>query len=286
MPLQVGLKVPELPEVETVRRGLDSRLPGKRIVFVEVLRPDSIGHPTARQFCRLLPGHLFASVARRGKYLLASFDNGAGLAVHLRMSGRLLVAEPGTPAGSHLRVRMRLDDGLELRFEDMRVFGRLWYVPYGRAFEEVIPGLAELGPEPLAGFAGRHLKEAFRNRRQAVKSALLDQTLVSGIGNIYADESLFEAGIHPAKSACELKAAELNCLAEKIRLVLSRAIELGGSSIRDYRDSYGVNGSYQHQSLVYGRAGQPCRRCGRKVEKVKLSGRSTHFCPHCQPPGG
>lgn len=275
--------MPELPEVETVRRGLAIQLPGDKIVGVEVLRPDSIAHPSAREFSRLLPGHKFEELSRRGKYLLLYLDKGAGLACHLRMSGRLLLVERKRSADRHLRVRIKLESGRELHFEDMRVFGRLWYVPPSKTFEEVVSGLRELGVEPLENLSASHLQEAFKNRNQAIKSSLLDQTVIAGIGNIYADESLFEAGINPLRSARDLALDELQALTEKIRIVLGRAIEAGGSSIKDYTDSAGVNGSYQDESLVYGRVGQPCRRCATAIERVRLIGRSTHFCRQCQP---
>jgi formamidopyrimidine-DNA glycosylase len=275
--------MPELPEVETVRRGLARALPGEEIVSVKVLRPQSIEYPTAEQFSKLLPGHKFGEINRRGKYLLLSLDHEAGLAVHLRMSGRLLVTEQRRKPEQHLRVKIKLSGGKELRFEDMRVFGRLWYVPAGKQFHEIIPGLADLGVEPLENLTAAYLKEAFDRKTQAIKSALLDQTIIAGIGNIYADEALFEAGINPLRSAQDLTSPELEQLVDRIRLVLARAIELGGSSIKDYRDASGVNGSYQHEALVYGRTGEPCRRCESTIERVKLVGRSTHFCKLCQP---
>lgn len=275
--------MPELPEVETVRRGLERQLPGQSVTSVEVLRTDSIAYPAPRKFAELLVGHKFQKLVRRGKYLLIQLDENAGLAVHLRMSGRLLLVDRKVKAGPHLRVRIGISDGRELRFEDMRVFGRLWYVPAGCPFDEVVSGLKELGLEPLEMLSAGHLKEAFANRTQAIKSSLLDQTVIAGIGNIYADESLFEAGINPLRSARDLSLNELDRLTEKIKIVLQRAIDLGGSSIKDYTDSSGVNGSYQHSSLVYGRAGQPCRVCSTAIERIRLVGRSTHYCKQCQP---
>lgn len=275
--------MPELPEVETVRRGLERQLPGQSVTSVEVLRTDSIAYPAPQQFSKLLVGHKIQKLVRRGKYLLLQLDRDAGLAVHLRMSGRLLLVDRKVKAGAHLRVRIGISGGRELRFEDMRVFGRLWYVPSGCQFDEVVSGLKELGVEPLEMLSAGHLKEAFANRTQAIKSSLLDQTVIAGIGNIYADESLFEAGINPLRSARDLSLDELDRLAEKIKIVLERAIELGGSSIKDYTDSSGVNGRYQHSSLVYGRAGQPCRVCSTAIERIRLVGRSTHFCTQCQP---
>ena len=274
--------MPELPEVETVRQGLLLALPGEVVSKVDVLRKDSIGHPTAEQFARLLPGHSFEDVERRGKYLLMKLSGGAGLAVHLRMSGRLLLMKKGTRATKFLRVRIKLKSGLELGFEDMRVFGRLWFVPADSTFEEIIPGLAELGVEPLPDLAGSSLIKLFRKKTQAVKSALLDQRLIAGIGNIYADESLFLARIHPQSKAGSITREQADRLADQIKLVLAKAITLGGSSVRDYTDSRGVNGNYQNDAGVYGRTGQPCRVCGAAIKRIKLAGRSTHFCPKCQ----
>jgi formamidopyrimidine-DNA glycosylase len=274
--------VPELPEVETVRRGLINSLVGQKIAGVEVLRPQSIGSPLSADFEQSLLGHSVVDVSRRGKYLLIHLDRGAHLGVHLRMSGRLLVTSPDQPLGPHVRVRIFLDQ-LELRFEDMRVFGRLWYVPQGKAIEAVITGLQHLGPEPLDNFSGKDLADRLKKRTQPIKTTLLDQGVVAGIGNIYADESLFGANINPLRPAQSLTLAELDTLTTVIQSTLSRAIALGGSTLRDYTDSRGVNGNYQEEAWVYARKGAPCRVCGTLVERIRLAGRSTHFCPHCQP---
>jgi formamidopyrimidine-DNA glycosylase len=274
--------VPELPEVETVRRGLIAALVGQKIAGVDVLRPQSIGFPLPADFEQSLLGHSVVDVSRKGKYLLIHLDRGAYLGVHLRMSGRLLVTGPEQPLGPHVRVRIFLDQ-LELRFEDMRVFGRLWYVPQGKAVETVITGLQNLGPEPLDSFSGKDLADRLKRRTQPIKTALLDQGVVAGIGNIYADESLFRANINPLRPAQSLTLAELDTLTTVIQSTLSRAIALGGSTLRDYTDSRGVNGNYQEEAWVYARKGAPCRICGTPVERIRLAGRSTHFCPHCQP---
>jgi formamidopyrimidine-DNA glycosylase len=274
--------VPELPEVETVRRGLIASLVGQKIAGVEVLRPQSIGFPLSSDFEQSLLGHSVIDISRRGKYLLIHLDRGAHLGVHLRMSGRLLVTGPEQPLGRHVRVRIFLDQ-LELRFEDMRVFGRLWYVPQGKEVETVITGLRHLGPEPLNNFFGKDLADRLKKRTQPIKTALLDQGVVAGIGNIYADESLFGANINPLRPAQSLTLAELDTLTTVIQSTLSRAIALGGSTLRDYTDSHGVNGNYQEEAWVYARKGAPCRVCGTPVERIRLAGRSTHFCPHCQP---
>lgn len=275
--------MPELPEVETVRRGLFTALVGQKIVEVEELRPQSIGFPTPADFEQSLRGHAVLDVSRRGKYLLIHLDRGAHLGVHLRMSGRLLVTLPEQPLGNHVRVRIFLDQGLELRFEDMRVFGRLWYVPPGKAAEDIITGLKHLGPEPLDNFSGKDLADRLKKRTQPIKTSLLDQRVVAGIGNIYADESLFGARINPLRPAQSLTLKELDTLATVIQSTLRRAIALGGSTLRDYTDSRGINGNYQEEAWVYARKGAPCRVCGTLVERIRLAGRSTHFCPRCQP---
>jgi len=275
--------MPELPEVETVCRGLHRRIVGETVKSVDVLRVDSIGYPAPAQFAKKMIGHTFRSVGRRGKYILAQLDGGAGFACHLRMSGRLLFVDKKRPADRFLRVRIKFESGNELHFEDMRVFGRLWYVPPKKTFEEVIPTLAELGLEPLEGLSGQHLKEVFAGRRGPIKNALLDQSVIAGVGNIYADESLFLSNIHPLRRACDLKRKELDKLVDVIRTVLERAIELGGSTLRDYASAEGVNGNYQHDSWVYGRTAKECRVCKTPIERVKIGGRSSHFCTKCQP---
>jgi formamidopyrimidine-DNA glycosylase len=275
--------LPELPEVETVCRGLQLQLPGAMVSEVEVLRDDSIGYPSVEEFIDQLPGHKFESVVRRGKYILINLDRGAGLACHLRMSGRLLVMKDLKQVGRFLRVRIGLKDGRELRFEDMRVFGRLWYVPPGKTFIDVIPTLAELGVEPLDEMSCVLLESLFDGKKQPIKSALLDQRLIAGIGNIYADESLYQAGINPLRPAGTVKKVELEKLAGEIQKVLKRAIKHRGSTLSDYTDSEGVNGNYQNKAGVYGREGLACRTCQSAIERVKIAGRSSHFCLNCQP---
>lgn len=278
--------MPELPEVETVRRGLEPRLRKRCVTKVEVLRPASIDYPSPAQFARNLRGRSFNTIDRRGKYLLFNLDNGAKLGAHLRMSGRLLVVssdQQNVAREEHVRVKMHLDDGKLLLFEDMRVFGRLWLIPANTPVEDVVPALQELGVEPLSDELNvAYLKGALARKSQAIKSALLDQTIIAGIGNIYADESLHLAGISPLRGAGNLTGRQLEALVVRIKEVLERAIEKRGSSLRNYTDSDGVNGNYQSAAYVYGRTGQECRQCGSTIVRVKLGGRSTHYCPRCQ----
>lgn len=274
--------MPELPEVETVRRGLLKHLPGREITRVKVWREDSIGSPDAGRFARSLTGKRFKNIDRRGKYLLFQLEPASGLVVHLRMSGRLLLIPPKGKKPEHLRIEMSLDNGQSLLFDDMRVFGRIWYVPPSERFEEVVTSLAMLGPEPLESLKAEYLQESLRKKTQSIKAALLDQTIVAGIGNIYADESLHHAHINPNRPAQTLSLMELEDLVEAVRQVLSNAITLGGSTLRNYTDSSGTNGNYQHAAFVYGRYGQPCRNCQTPIMRVRLAGRSSHFCPKCQ----
>lgn len=274
--------MPELPEVETVRLGLEKFLVGDSFVSVEVLRKDSVGYPAVKDFVKGLTGRSVVAAKRRGKYLLIELDSNAGLGVHLRMSGRLIVADKKHREAQFLRVLIKLKSGRELRFEDMRVFGRMWYVPPGEDFLAVIPALQELGPEPLDGLSPDYLVAAFKNKKQAIKTALLDQTIIAGLGNIYADEVLFQTGIHPLSLAGSVTDKEAANLVVAIEKTLRKAIKHGGTTLRDYANSEGVNGNYQHQSWVYGREDEPCRVCGTEIERMKLAGRSAHFCGQCQ----
>jgi len=277
--------VPELPEVETLRRDLLACLPGQQVVRVEVLREDSIGFPRpAATFAEAMVGQRFTDHSeRRGKYLLLHLQAGAVLGVHLRMSGRLLFRASDHPREPHLRVCFALASGHELRFEDMRVFGRLWLVPVGVPVAQVVSGLAQLGPEPFDPlFDADYLARRFRGRTQPLKSALLDQNLVAGIGNIYADEALFCSGLHPLTPVERLSGQQLVRLRDAIVQVLEDGIERRGSSLRNYTDAQGVNGQYAGNAWVYGRRGAPCRRCRTAIERLRLAGRSTHFCPSCQ----
>lgn len=274
--------MPELPEVETIRRGLQKQLAEATIKSIRVLRLDSVAYPSVHDFVRLLKGRSFFSVERRGKYLILRLSEDTGMVAHLRMSGRLLVMSAVDQEPGHVRVRLNLADGRKLVFDDTRVFGRLWCVPPGESCEDVVPSLKQLGPEPLGGLNPDYLQVSFSGKIQCIKTALLDQTIVAGIGNIYADESLHRARINPARAAGDLSRAELQRLSKEIVFVLASAIELGGSTLRDYTDANGVNGNYQREALVYGREDKPCRNCKCKIQKIKIAGRSTHFCPRCQ----
>lgn len=276
--------MPELPEVETVRQDLQSLTLGSAVLKVEVLLPRTIAYPEVASFQQGLIGACFTVWQRRGKYLLGSLNSGASLVVHLRMTGQMLWLKGSTPLSAHTRVRLSLEGGWDLRFVDQRTFGQMWLVPAGVASEQVIPTLQRLGPEPFSpAFSNEYLQAALERSKRPIKTALLDQTLVAGVGNIYADEALFLSGIHPTTPAFQLSSTVIARLRETLVRVLQAGLAQRGTTWRDYRDLNGLNGNYQGQAWVYGRAGDPCRVCGTPIQRLKLAGRSAHFCPHCQP---
>ncbi|NEP46050.1 MAG: DNA-formamidopyrimidine glycosylase, partial [Okeania sp. SIO2H7] len=205
------------------------------------------------------------------------------LGVHLRMTGQLLWMDHHEPIQKHCRVRLVFPDGKELRFVDQRTFGRMWWVPPGKAQEEIISGLQRLGPEPLSSaFSLSYFRQALKRRHKPIKNALLDQGIVAGIGNIYADESLFMSRIRPTTFCDQISDRHLKTLHASIIEVLEASIMKGGTTFSDFRDIKGINGNYGQVAWVYGRTGERCKACERPIERIKLAGRSTHFCPHCQ----
>lgn len=260
---------------------------------VEVLRSRAIVAPAgdSEGFAAALAGCRPGPWRRRGKYLLADLhrhDLPAGvLGCHLRMTGQFRWLGPDAPPPcSHTRVRfLGRQDGQprELRFVDLRSFGTLWFVPAGIAEESVITGLARLGPEPLGpGFTAEHLRRRLKGSVRPIKSALLDQGLVAGVGNIYADEALFLAGIRPQTPAGRLRPEALERLRTELVAVLEASIGAGGTTFSDFRDLTGTNGNYGGAAWVYRRGGMPCRRCGTLLRRDRLGGRSSHWCPTCQ----
>jgi formamidopyrimidine-DNA glycosylase len=281
--------LPELPEVEVVRRGLDRWVTGRTIATVDVLHPRAVRRHDAgsADLSARLIGRTVRAASRRGKYLWLPLEPGGdALVAHLGMSGQLLLQPPAAPDETHLRVRLTFTDGgRELRFVDQRTFG-------GLAVEELVEddrgghvpsSVAHIARDPLdPDFDDAAFVAALRRRRTGLKRALLDQSLVSGIGNIYADEALFLAGIRPRRQAARLNRAELTRLRAALIKVLRQAIKLGGSSVSDYVDADGVRGFFQLRHKVYQRTGQPCLVCGTPIQRITLAGRSTHFCPNCQ----
>jgi formamidopyrimidine-DNA glycosylase len=282
--------MPELPEVETIARGVDQRLRGDRIVevwFSSHTQP--FKSPPAEQAAGL-EGKAILGVHRVGKHIVCELADAPGeipsagpsarpsaeWIVHLGMTGRLLVTTPDGPVAPHTHARLTLASGREMRFVDPRRFGRLEYRPLASA-----QAFAGPGTEPTT-IALDDFARLFRGRKLAIKAALLNQTLLHGVGNIYADESLFRAGIRPRRMAGRIKRAELARLHAALQQVLQHAIALGGSSVSDYVDANGVRGFFQLEHRVYMRTGQPCLVCGTPIRRILLAGRGTHFCPVCQ----
>lgn len=273
--------MPELPEVETIRRQLEPNLQGRTIVDVSVPDRLIIAPATLKEFVKDIIGKKLISVGRRGKYLLLQLESGQVLVLHLRMTGRLTqVTEPISSVDRrHLRLILKLDDGNTVVFHDMRRFGKAFIL----AAEHATAYWQRLGPEPLdRSFNKARLKQILKARNRPIKSLLLDQQLIAGIGNIYADESLARAGINPLRSADSLNDEEIKRLAGAIKLTLRRAILLEGSSIDTYRTTRGNKGRFQETFRVHRRGGEPCHSCGSLIKKIKVGGRGTYFCPHCQ----
>jgi len=272
--------MPELPEVETIVRDLEPELQGRTIVAADVRSERSLAGHTAEEFARGVLGQRIGEVRRRAKYILVHFENGEYLVVHLAMTGGLMVRTELDPNDRHLRIAFRLDDGKWLLFRDLRRFGRLRLLG-----AEGVRSLDErLGPEPLdAQFTWAELHARLAIRRLPVKAALLDQALLAGLGNIYADEALFRAMINPQRPANSLNKAETVRLHAAIIAVLREAIEGRGTSFSDYRDGHGRRGKHLEALRVYRRTGLPCSRCGEPIQRLVIGGRSTHFCPRCQP---
>ena len=280
--------MPELPEVETVRRGLELQVVGFEIARVEVLRARAIASPPLPElFCSALEGCRVKAWLRRGKYLMAQLErdnsDGGYWGVHLRMTGQFLwMSQPQEPC-RHTRVRFWNLQEQELRFVDTRSFGEMWWVPPGEGPETVMTGLQKLGPEPFSpAFNPTYLAERLAGSKRPIKTALLDQGLVAGVGNIYADESLFMSRISPHTPCNRLRPQQLERLHAAVVEVLTTSIGAGGTTFSDFRDLTGTNGNYGHAAWVYRRSGEPCRVCGSPIQRDKLSGRSSHWCPNCQ----
>ena len=280
--------MPELPEVETVRRGLQQQTTGFSIARLQVHRARAIAAPRhdPEAFAAALQGRTVAHWQRRGKYLIAQLDQGHW-GVHLRMTGQFLWLEAERsqqhPPCRHTRVQLWDPQGRELRFIDTRSFAEMWWVPPEQPLEGVITGLQRLGPEPFdPAVDGRYFKRLLKTSKRPIKTALLDQALVAGVGNIYADESLFAAGIRPATPCNRISTARFESLHQALVTVLEQSIGAGGTTFSDFRDLTGTNGNYGGMAWVYRRGGQPCRRCGDRIQRTTLGGRSSHWCPSCQ----
>ena len=273
--------MPELPEVETIVADLRPHLVGRRIVSCDLRFPSIVRHPEPEAFIDAVAGMSIISARRRGKYILLDFGNDLMLVVHLGMTGQLRLVNPDTPIAKHTHAIFMLDDGRHLRYRDPRRFGRLLLgTEQSLVLSKKLP---RLGPEPIdPEFAPEELYRRLRKRRSALKAFLLDQAALAGIGNIYADESLHRARLRPDRLAGSLSRKSATRLHESLRLSLLMAIENRGSSVDTYRDAWGEIGGQQEKLLVYGRAGEPCFTCGRPLSLVRIAGRSSVFCRHCQ----
>ncbi len=272
--------MPELPEVETVRRTLEPHLLGRRVREIYIYLERIVKKPEVAEFRRLLVNRTIETVDRRGKYLLLRLEGNYTWVIHLRMTGQLIHTGERLE-DRHLRLAFLLDDGTWLNFIDMRTFGSMYLLPGDRLDE--IRGLKTMGPEPLSSdFFPADFHARLSGSSRPVKTVLLDQTVVAGLGNIYADEALFLAGIHPARRASFLSENEAERLYRAVIDVLRQGIKNRGTTFRDYVDGAGKSGSNQFSLSVYNRSGQACLRCGGEIEKIRLGGRGTSFCPRCQ----
>ncbi len=272
--------MPELPEIETIRRGLDPLITGRRILGVEV-RERRLREPVLPAEMRRLRGASVTAVRRRSKYLLLDTSAGLTLLVHLGMTGQIWVADPGRPRRPHEHVVIALDDGREIRFADTRRFGLLRVLRSDRLERD--PRLRGLGPEPLdGGIDGGSLFRVTRGRRQPVKNFLMDARSIAGVGNIYACEALHRAGLNPRRPVRRIGRAGWERLVAALRQVLGEAIRAGGTTLRDFLNAEGDVGYFAFSLRVYDRAGKPCGRCGASIRRVVQAGRGTFYCPRCQ----
>ena len=273
--------MPELPEVETVRRVLEPQLAGAVIDSLCIREPKVIAHPDDEAFKESANGRRIETLSRRGKFLIATLDDGSRIAVHLRMTGCLLITPSGYPEEKHTHIAFRLADGRELRFSDTRRFGRLWLIRKDE--EDSFTGISRLGPEPDDPIiSGEYLSKKLGGKRKAIKECLLDQAVVAGIGNIYSDEILFRAKIAPGTEAIGITKEEWAALASIIPECLSFFVEKNAISLEDHARTKGREYRNTPYLQVYGHAGEPCPVCGTELAKAVIGGRSSVYCPSCQ----
>ncbi|MBO0461969.1 MULTISPECIES: DNA-formamidopyrimidine glycosylase [Enterococcus] len=272
--------MPELPEVETVRKGLEKLVKNKKIKNVQVLWPRIIEQPEVPIFEATLVGETIEAIGRRGKFLIFHLSH-YDMISHLRMEGKYQYVENDEPIDKHTHVIFSFEDGSQLRYHDVRKFGRMTIVEKGAS--NTYKGILKLGPEPLPDlFLLKDFTLGLQKSHKAIKPLLLDQKLVTGLGNIYVDEALWEAKIHPEQPADSLRPKEIKLLRQAIIDVLSRAVEAGGTTIRSYLNALGESGSFQVALHVYGQTGELCVRCQTPIVKTKVAQRGTHYCPTCQ----
>ncbi|MBP2663257.1 MAG: mutM 2 [Firmicutes bacterium] len=273
--------MPEMPEVETIRRTLADKVEGRKIIRVDIGLPRLVKWPTAPEFQAILTDRTIRNLARRGKYLLFYLDNNFVLVVHLRMTGRLCYITPETKQDKFTHILFNLDNGDTLLYADTRTLGTLYLMPEEELWR--IAGLSSMGPEPLsAEFTVEYFTDMLSKRQAKIKSVLLNQKLVGGLGNIYVDEALAIACIDPERIAKSLTTQEVRYLHQAVNQVIADGIAHGGTTFRDYRDGVGQSGSHQRYLQVYGRTNEPCQRCGGLIARKEVAGRGTHYCPNCQ----
>ncbi len=279
--------MPELPEVETVRRGLNQLTLNQQITGGDVLLHRTVAYPdSVEKFIEGISKTNITTWRRYGKYLLANLSpvsSPSYLGVHLRMTGQLLWLHRSEPLHKHTRVRIFFENSFELRFVDQRTFGQMWWVPPDFEVENIITGLAKLAADPFSDeFTVAYLADKLKHSRRPIKTALLDQSIIAGLGNIYADEALFLSGIRPETLCTDLNRGQIEKLHPAIIEVLTKSIEAGGTTFSNFLNVSGVNGNYGGSAWVYNRAAQPCRVCATPIQRTRLAGRSSHFCAQCQ----
>lgn len=277
--------MPELPEVENIAQGLRHEITNFTITDVKVLKPVIVRYPSNwRKTLYDVIGDDIVKVTRRGKRLIIALVNGSAILMQLGMTGKVIVAAANSPIPLHTHMRIHLCDGREIRFIDARRFGRVWFFPmldfYHPDAQMQAAGMGRLGPEPFS-ITPKQFQRILQSGR-TIKTLLLDQSRIAGLGNIYADESLFAAGIHPATPAAAIPPAPAERLRRKIKIILRRAIRHGGTTFLDYRNAYGEMGNFLKRLKVYQRTGLPCRLCRTPIVRMTLAGRSSHYCPQCQ----
>lgn len=273
--------MPELPEIETIRRAIGPMLIGRRITDIDVIQPKTVARPDPETFRAAVVGRTFTGLTRRGKFLTATLDDGGRIVMHMRMTGCLLAVPRDRPRERHTRLVISMDDGTELRFSDLRRFGRFWY--FGNGEEDDVSGISDLGPEPDdPSLTPDYLEDRLGGSRRAVKDCLLDQTVVAGIGNIYSDEILFATGIDPACPACLLDHGDWERLAEEIPRCIGFFVEKNVVSPEEWMETDGKDYRNTPYIRIYGHAGMPCPVCGTTLVKRTVGGRGSVHCPKCQ----
>ncbi|MDY3078935.1 MAG: bifunctional DNA-formamidopyrimidine glycosylase/DNA-(apurinic or apyrimidinic site) lyase [Oscillospiraceae bacterium] len=273
--------MPELPEVETIKRIIEPQIKGQRILSAEVRNEQIIAHPGVDSFSALICGKTITGMDRRGKFLSFCFENGDRIFLHLRMTGQLLVTPPDYPMEKHTHLVLHLSGGYQIRYIDVRRFGRFWYLKHEES--DAITGINKLGMEPTdTALSADYLKTTLGKKRKPIKEMLHDQSIIAGIGNIYSDEILYAAGVYPEQKCCDLSDNDWERLSEKIPEVITWAIQVNAMTPEEYLAGHGKEYRNTPFLKAYGHVGQPCAVCGCVFEKITVGGRSSCYCPNCQ----